>query len=120
MGPALRRGVPDDASHRREHTAPCPGHDKARLHGFTRECRKRRCMEILGNQSAGISSSGTGNEGVGEHVRTRFHLGFGSPVKLRTSEIRTERRKLVSSAGPVFEMSEALENTIQPFGLMSG
>jgi hypothetical protein len=65
-------------------------------------------MEILENQSAGIISSGTGNEGVGEHVRTRFHLGLESPVKLRTSEIRTERRKLVSSAGPVFETSEPL------------
>jgi hypothetical protein len=38
----------------------------------------------LENQDAGISSSGTGNEGVGEHVRTRFHLGIRSPVKLRT------------------------------------
>jgi len=73
----------------------------------------------LENQDAGMSSSGTGNEGVGEHVRTRFHLGIRSPVKLRTSEIRTERRKLVSSAGPVFEKSELFENTIQPFDLMS-
>jgi hypothetical protein len=38
----------------------------------------------LENQSAGIISSGTGNEGVGEHVRIRFHLGSRSPVKLRT------------------------------------
>jgi len=83
---APRRCVPDDASHCREHAAPRPGHDKARCHGFTRECRKRRCMEILENQSAGIVSSGTGNEGVGEHVRTRFHLGLRSPVKLRTQD----------------------------------
>jgi hypothetical protein len=34
-------------------------------------------------------------------------------------EIRTERRKLVSSAGPVFQKSELFENTIQPFDLMS-
>jgi hypothetical protein len=30
---------------------------------------------IWGNQRAGRHSGGTGNEGVGEHVRTRFHLG---------------------------------------------
>ncbi len=42
-----------------------------------------------------------GNEGVGEHVRTRFHLGERPPVKLRTTAIRTERRKPVSPAGPV-------------------
>src|SRR5229473_1449901 len=63
--------------------------------------------------------SAKANEGVGEHVRTRFHLGIRSPVKLRTLKIRTERRKLVSSAGPVFEKSEPFENTIQPFDLMS-
>src|SRR5216684_8703492 len=28
------------------------------------------------------------------------------PVKLRTARIRTERRKLVSSAGPIFDQSE--------------
>ena len=59
------------------------------------------------------------NEGVGEHVRTRFHLGKRSPVKLRTLEIRTERRKLVSSAGPVFERANSPERSIQPFDLMS-
>jgi hypothetical protein len=60
------------------------------------------------------------NEGVGEHVRTRFHskaLKIG-PAKLRT-KIRTERRKLVSSAGPLFSKGRTLENTIQPFDLMS-
>jgi hypothetical protein len=31
-----------------------------------------------------MNSSGTGNEGVGEHVRTRFHLGLRLPVKLRS------------------------------------
>ena len=41
------------------------------------------------------------------------------PVKLRSWRIRTERRKLVSSAGPVSRKSELLENTIQPFDLMS-
>jgi hypothetical protein len=40
------------------------------------------------------------------------------PVKLRT-RIRTERRKLASSAGPVFRKSELFGCTIQPFDLMS-
>jgi len=39
---------------------------------------------IWGNQRAGRHSRGAGNEGVGEHVRTRFHLGLRSPVKLRS------------------------------------
>lgn len=42
------------------------------------------------------------NEGVGEHVRTRFH--FGPKASREIAELlpenRTERRKLVSSAGP--------------------
>jgi hypothetical protein len=34
------------------------------------------------------------NEGVGEHVRTRFHSGLLAPVKLRiVKDTRTERRK---------------------------
>jgi hypothetical protein len=31
--------------------------------------------EIWEINAPGISSGGAGNEGVGEHVRTRFHLG---------------------------------------------
>jgi hypothetical protein len=50
------------------------------------------------------SESVPGNEGVGEHVRTRFRSGLEGPVKLRISEkIRTERRKPVSSAGPALK-----------------
>jgi len=41
-----------------------------------------------------------GNEGVGEHVRTRFQSGFG-PGEIAEQRLRTERRKPVSSAGPV-------------------
>ena len=64
------------------------------------------------------------NEGVGEHVRTRFHRPSGNwavgPVKLRTAVgIRTERRKPVSSAGPAFDGRELPQITIQPFDLMS-
>jgi hypothetical protein len=39
-----------------------------------------------------------GNEGVGEHVRTRFQSGFW-PGEIADRKIRTERRKPVSSAG---------------------
>jgi hypothetical protein len=46
--------------------------------------------------------AGLGNEGVGEHVRTRFHLGLKTAGEIADLEIRTERRKLVSSAGPAF------------------
>src|ERR1700694_3842455 len=71
-------------------------------------------------------AGGTGwNEGVGEHVRTRFHflslqpVGALKQVKLRTAGIHTERRKPVSSAGPAFERASSFETTIQPFDLMS-
>ena len=37
------------------------------------------------SKAPGIKCTGSGNEGVGEHVRTRFHLGPGGPVKLRSS-----------------------------------
>ena len=42
------------------------------------------------------------NEGVGEHVRTRFHFGPKAAREIAEpfEENRTERRKLVSSAGP--------------------
>jgi hypothetical protein len=42
------------------------------------------------------------NEGVGEHVRTRFHVGPKAACEIAEllTENRTERRKLVSSAGP--------------------
>jgi hypothetical protein len=37
------------------------------------------------SRAPGGECSGSGNEGVGEHVRTRFHFGSGGPVKLRSS-----------------------------------
>jgi hypothetical protein len=68
------------------------------------------------SDAPGINSSGAGNEGVGEHVRTRFHLGLKIAGEIADRKIRTERRKLISSAGPVFEL---IERSIQPFDLMS-
>jgi hypothetical protein len=62
-------------------------------------------------------SAPAGNEGVGEHVRTRFQPGL-RPGEIANHKIRTERRKPVSSAGPV-SRSELPKVTIQPFDLMS-
>ena len=49
-----------------------------------------------------------GNEGVGEHVRTRSHSGFG-PGEIAEQRFRTERRKPVSSAKPVFVRASPVE-----------
>jgi hypothetical protein len=47
---------------------------------------------------------GLKNEGVGEHVRTRFHAGLLGPVKLRVvKDTRTERRKTCFFCRTVFE-----------------
>jgi hypothetical protein len=67
-------------------------------------------VEGLGRQRRAKASPAL-NEGVGEHVRTRFHFELCSPwtlkpVKLQIVQIRTERRKSVSSAGPSFFKSE--------------
>jgi len=58
------------------------------------QCRERNA----GNAPA------SGNEGVGEHVRTRFHFDREATREIAEPEnrSRTERRKLVSSAGPDF------------------
>jgi hypothetical protein len=77
---------------------------------------------ILGNRTP-VSSAGKGtsaSQGTRASANTSgpdFTWAFG-PVKLRT-KIRTERRKLASSAGPVFRKSELFGSTIQPFDLMS-
>jgi hypothetical protein len=57
---------------------------------------------VMGNENAG-HVPGWWNEGVGEHVRTRFRPGLGPGEIAEPVGIRNERRKLVSSAGPVFE-----------------
>jgi hypothetical protein len=91
--------------------------------------RYRRTMTIADNRlpdaaraaleatisNFGKSRTGTAlgqwNEGVGEHVRTKSHLKALGELR-ETAEpegLRTERRKPVSSAGPVFG-SEAPRN----------
>ncbi len=60
------------------------------------------------------------NEGVGEHVRTRFHVEPEGPVKLRSSEDphRTKKTSFFCRTG--FRWSvELVERSIQPFDLMS-
>jgi hypothetical protein len=71
----------------------------------------------LGNQVAQRQLRGNRNEGVGEHVRTRFHFGALGPVKLRGKDTRTERRKPVPSAGPVLKERTLLleERTLPKF-----
>jgi hypothetical protein len=48
----------------------------------------------LGNGPPGANSAGCGNEGVGEHVRIRFHLGIPAGETAEPSGFRTERRNL--------------------------
>src|SRR5260370_19408738 len=56
----------------------CAGHAVAFLQAS--DVNIKNDLEI---RAPGMNSSGTRNEGVGEHVRTRFHLGLRLPVKLR-------------------------------------
>jgi hypothetical protein len=60
----------------------------------------------------------SGNEGVGEHVRTRFHLGkdAGEIADLWDPH-RTKKTCFFCRTG--FRKSELLERSIQPFDLMS-
>ena len=60
-----------------------------------------------------------GERGRRRTRQDQISLGQRSPVKLRTLAIRTERRKLISSAGTVFERANSAERSIQPFDLMS-
>ena len=67
-----------------------------------------RTEQVLGSEESERRASWAAAFRERGRRRTRqdqISLGL-SPVKLRTERIRTERRKLVSSAGPVFEKSE--------------
>jgi hypothetical protein len=67
-----------------------------------------------------IIGSGAKERGRRRTRQDQISLGtFETPGEIADHEIRTERRKLVSSAGPVFERANSLERTIQPFDLMS-
>src|SRR5262245_60026939 len=58
------------------------------------------------------------NEGVGEHVRTRLHLGIRAG-EIAEQRIRTERRNLCFFCRTGFGGASPFRNTIQPFDLMS-
>ncbi|EJN14271.1 hypothetical protein PMI42_02169 [Bradyrhizobium sp. YR681] len=62
---------------------------------------RRDRISNVGNGDAG-NTPASRNEGVGEHVRTRFHFDREATREIAEPENRprTERRKLVSSAGP--------------------
>jgi hypothetical protein len=95
----------------------CPGSCKKspRLRGRGRS--GRFFSRDLGNRRAGNHLPGPGNEGVGEHVRTRFHMGALGPVKLRTTDPH-RTKKTCFFCRTVCERANS-SKAIQPFDLMS-
>ena len=84
--------------------------------------RRKTARDECGGISDG-NSAATGG-GAGERGRRRTRQDQISPGQSIAGEIadlkiRTERRKLLSSAGPVFRKSEPFQSAIQPFDLMS-
>ncbi len=76
-------------------------------------------QSVLENKTPGATRPG-GDEGVGEHVRTRSHRPGSRRWNCGLQTVRTERRKLVSSAGPASIGAGRLsQSSIQPFDLMS-
>jgi hypothetical protein len=77
----------------------------------------RTIVEWKSNAAAGTICAGR------ERGRRRTRQDQISPRRKIAGEIAEQNphrtKKTVSSAGPVFEKSELLENTIQPFDLMS-
>jgi hypothetical protein len=73
---------------------------------------------IWGNQRAGAIGAAQGTRASANTSGPDFTWAkiAGEIADLK---IRTERRKLVSSAGPVFGRANSFENAIQPFDLMS-
>ncbi|WP_426615640.1 hypothetical protein [Bradyrhizobium sp. McL0616] len=83
----------------------CPRLPQAKAAKNGSSATRQRCGQIsnVGKGNAG-NTPASRNEGVGEHVRTRFHFDREATREIAEPEnrSRTERRKLVSSAGPGF------------------
>ena len=77
----------------------------------------KRCRGFW-NSDCHTPCAGCGNEGVGEHVRTRFHVRLLSPVKLRSLDPH-RTKKTCFFCRTVFRRAGSFERTIQPFDLMS-
>jgi hypothetical protein len=60
-----------------------------------------------------------GNEGVGEHVRTKSHLGLRPPVKLRTFGSAPNEETCFFCRTGLPQERALSKMTIQPFDLMS-
>jgi hypothetical protein len=65
------------------------------------------------------TSAGLRERGRRRTRQDQISPGLKIAGEIAEQVIRTERRKLVSSAGPFFEKTEPIETTIQPFDLMS-
>jgi len=106
---------------------------RARMPGAFGECREKaparaaddqepmigRCIfgfwefRAPGTMCTGRGTRASANTSGSDFTQTRTAGEIADP------KIRTERRKTVSSAGPVFDGSKPFETTIRPFDLMS-
>ena len=77
---------------------------------------KTTMQEILEVRSAGHEQQRHWERGRRRTRQDQISLGLEIAGEIADLRIRTERRKLISSAGPVFEL---FERSIQPFDLMS-
>ena len=66
---------------------------RSRVSNRTQVDVRERSEMNLGKSKHRRQWRGNRNEGVGEHVRTRFHLGPLGPVKLRSSQGDPHRTK---------------------------
>ena len=95
MGPQIGKRRTDAAQRQdRGHRLPQGNAQRQRGHVAVRSAMSGKGMPAIPRPQE--------NEGVGEHVRTRFHFDREATREIAEPENRprTERRKLVSSAGP--------------------
>jgi hypothetical protein len=97
---------------------PRPGHDEAAYRAGSLPNGNNRSRDFGKFRAPGTIAPALGNEGVGEHVRTRFHLGDGLPVKLRILGSAPNEENLFLLPDR-FSKERTPRKTIQPFDLMS-